>query len=946
MTPETISHYRLVEELGRSGEAVTYRAVDVRLGRDVALKVYAAPPVAGREAAARLERDIRAASALSHPNICTVHDITSADGRLVVVMELCRGRTLRRILADGPLPQPRAIDVAMQVGAALAVAHARGVVHGALGPGSLILSDEGHVKVTGLGSASTTPAAEPTSAPLSAPAGPVVPAAGGGRADELAYRAPEQVAGWPADARSDLFALGALLYEMLTGVRAFPGANGAAVADAVLRGAVVPVRLLDPSVPTVLAHATERLLAKDPAARYQHAADLLQDLDRADLRLVARAAERHHRHAPPRAWWRRRPRMLAAVAVLLAVAAAAGGWAWRQRRPEATPLTTRDAILLAALDNRTGQAVFDDTLSQALHVQLTQSPFLNIVAEERVRETLRQMERRPSERLTGEVAREVCQRLGLKAMVRGSISRLGSAYAVLVDALNCETGSVIAGEQAQAASQEDVLQTVGRVASALRARLGESVPSIERFDVPVAQATTPSLDALKAYTLGLGQRARGAEVESIPFFEHALELDPSFAAAATTLSTVYGNLGEPARSEEYARRAFEYSADVSERERLFITYQYHDRVTGDQQQVADTLSVWKRTFPNDFRPANALAVLHSRIGAFDRAVEEAQEALRRSPGHPFPLSNLAHAYRGLGRYHDARRVADEAVARGVETVPTRRLIYQLAVLAGDTGAAAYQLAWARGRPREFDIIAAQAQVAAYHGQLRDAGRLYRDVAALARRRDLPEVAGSYLAHEALARALYGDRERAAAAARETLASPDRDASAAPRFRAVTALALLGDADAVRRAEEALAERPQATFTLGVLLPATKGAYELSAGRPREAITALGAAQPYETGTVAALVPLYLRGEAYLAAQDGARALEQFERLLAHRGSEPFSPVCALAHLGRARAQRLLGNDRESARAYDEFLALWTDADADVPVLQAARAERMQVSVVR
>jgi tetratricopeptide (TPR) repeat protein len=923
MTHATISHYRLVQELGRGAGSVTYRAVDTRLGRDVVLKVYAAPSPGGLDAAAQLERDLRAASALSHPNVCTVHDISWVDDRLVVVMEVCRGRRLRHVLRAGPLPRPRAIDVAMQVADALAAAHARGLVHGALGPGSVLVSEDGQVKVIGFGSS-----------------------AADHRADDLAYRAPEQVAGQRPDARSDLFALGALLYEMLTGVPAFPGAHAAAVADAVLHRAIVPVRQLEPGVPTVLAHAVERLLAKDPVARYQRAADLVQDLDRADVRLVTRAAERHEREAPAPAWWRRRLWAAAGAALLLAVVVAAGAWAWRQHRAEVTRLTPRDAVLLTALDNRTGQAVFDDTLSQVLQVQLAQSPYLNIVPEERVRETLRQMERPPGERLTGKVAQEVCDRLGLKAMVRGSISRLGTAYAILVDAVNCETGSVIAGESAQATSQQDVLQTIGRVASALRARLGESLQSIERFDVPVAQATTPSLDALKAYTLGIAQRARGAEVESIPFLERALELDPTFAAAATTLSTVYGNLGEPARSEEYARRAFEHSADVSQRERLFITYQYHDRVTGDQQQVADTLASWKQTFPNDFRPANALAVLYSRIGAFDRAVEAAQEALRRSPGQPFPLSNLAHAYRGLGRYEEARRVAEEAVALGVETVPTRRLIYQLAVLAGDAGVAAYQVAWARGRPREYDIVAAQAQVAAYHGQIRDAGRLYEDVATLARRRGLPEVAGSYLAHEALARALYGDRERAMAAARESVTAPDRDVNAAPRFRAVTALALLGDAGAIDRAEEALAAQPNATFTLGVLVPSTKGAHALSAGRPVEALKALEAAQPYETGTVASLVPLYLRGETYLALRDGDRARAQFARILAHRGTDPFSPVCALAHLGLARAERLLGNERESARAYDEFLALWSDADKDVPILQAARAERKQVSVVK
>jgi Tfp pilus assembly protein PilF len=936
MTRETIAHYRIVEDLGRSGRVASFRAVDARLDRDVVLKVFEAD---GEAALAACEGSARAAAAVSHRALRTVHDVFVDAGRLVMVVEVCRGPTLREILGEGPLALPRAIDVATQVAEALATIHAHGLVHGALDPDRVFVSDDAQVKVADLGLAEPGPegALVPLTPSGTPPAVVVEPAAGAG------YRAPEQFAGHAADARSDLFALGAMLYEMLTGVRAFPGAQPAAVADAVLRRGVVPVRQLDPSVPMVLAAAVERLLEKDPAARYPDAAALAADLDRADQRLVVRAAERTRRRPLARPWWRRRGTI--AVAVALVAVVAAGTWAWRARRPEVRPLTHRDAILFAAFDNRTGQPVFDDTVSQALQVQLAQSPFLNIVADERVRETLRQMERSPNERLTGTVALEVCQRLGLQAMVRGSIARLGSAYAIVVDAVNCETGSVIAGEQAQASGQDDVLPTIGRVASALRARLGESLQSIERFDVPVAQATTPSLAALKAYTLGLAQRDRGAELESVPFFEHALELDPGFAAAATMLSTVYGNLGEPARSEEFARRAFEHSAEVSERERLFITYQYHDRVTGDQEEVAATLERWTRTFPNDFRPANALAVLHSRYGAFDRAVAEAEEALRRSPEHPFPLSNLAHALRGLGRYSEAKRVADDAVALGVETVPTRRLLYQLAVLAGDTGAAAYQVAWARGRPREFDLVAAQAQVAAYHGRMREAGRLYRDVAELAQRRNLPEVAGAYLAHEALARAVYGDLDRAASLARESVAAPDREASAAPRVRAVTALALAGDADGVRRAKAALAERPRATFTSGVLVPSTRAAHALAAGRASEAVAVLDAARPFETGTVAALVPLYLRGQAYLALRDGARARAEFAAILAHRGSEPFSPVCALAHLGIARAERLLGNPRESARAYDEFFAIWAEADPDVPVLQAARAERKTVSFI-
>ena len=457
-------------------------------------------------------------------------------------------------------------------------------------------------------------------------------------------------------------------------------------------------------------------------------------------------------------------------------------------------------------------------------------------------------------------------------------------------------------------------------------------------------------DALARGAAVLHARPRAAaargELEAVPFLERALELDPGFAAAATTLSTVYGNLGEASKSIDYARLAYAQRDKVSQRERLFIGYQYDDRVTGNLKQAADTLGVWKRTFPNDFQPANALAIIHNRLGRYEEGVREALDALARTPGHPFPSSQLGYAYRGLGRYEDARRVAEEVMARGVATAPTRRLAYQLAVLRGDAAAAAAQLEWAKGTPREYDMVAAEAQVAAFEGRLAHAGELYRKSVALAEGRSLREAGRGYTAHEALTRALYGQGAEALALIRGVLNPSDGPVplDSVPRLRVLTVLGLTGAPEAPRMAQVLAQNLPDSTVVGGIMLPTTRAASLLHAGRPAEAVEALRAAVAYDAGNVAALIPRYLRGGAHLGAGEAAQARDEFQSILAARGADPFSPVVALAPLGVARALAALGEREKSARAYEEFFEAWRNADGDVPVLVAARAEHRRLGV--
>jgi eukaryotic-like serine/threonine-protein kinase len=636
-----------------------------------------------------------------------------------------------------------------------------------------------------------------------------------------------------------------------------------------------------------------------------------------------------------------------AVPIAIAAVILAGMSGWKRFSAGGATLTDRDTLLVGAFENSTSDPVFDQTLATALKVQLGQSPFLELVPDSRIGETMRLMGRAADERLTHETGREACQRIGAKAMLEGSIAPLGTNYVITLNATDCQTGESLAREQAEATSRERVLRELGTISSSMRTRLGESLPSIQRFDIPIEQATTPSLAALKSYTLGLEERRKGRELESVAFFNQAIEIDHEFASAYATLSTVYGSLGEWERSEEFARLAFRLQNRVSERERLFITYQYHDRVTGDEDRAAATLETWKAAFPRDSRPANALALIHNRIGRFSQAEAEAREALRRSPGHPFPLSNLAIAYRAMGNYAESKKVADEAVALGVETTPTRRLLYQLAVVSGDTAGAAAQIAWAKDRPREFDLVSAQAQVAAYEGRTKEAGELYRRAADMALARGLRGTASGFAAHLAWTEALFLPAPRAADEVKRVVALIEAGADATatvPRFREAAAFALAGlwpEAQAlVSRAEQ---RYPDSTLVRTVLGPTARAANALHQRNPDGALAALEASTPAELGTVAGLVPVYLRAEALWRKGSSAQAAREFQRVLEHRGVDPFAPVVPLAHLGLARASGRNGDLATSRREYNELFTIWRRADADFGPLADARAEYARLS---
>jgi tetratricopeptide (TPR) repeat protein len=473
------------------------------------------------------------------------------------------------------------------------------------------------------------------------------------------------------------------------------------------------------------------------------------------------------------------------------------------------------------------------------------------------------------------------------------------------------------------------LQTLERIGNAYYA-LGDMDASANTYRSMATRAAAAGL--LDSQADGLMRQ--GYHAESIPFFERAVEIDPNFAAAYVSLSRIYSNLGEAERAAEYARLAYERRDHVSTRDRLSITYQFHYEVTGDQSQATRTLEEWKQVFPLEFQPANSLTVIHNFPGNFERAIEEGREAVRRNPSHGYPYSNLAHAYRGIGRFDAARETAERAVALHVETLPTRRL-HQLALLDGDEQAAATHVEWARDRPREFDMVGARAPAAGWSGKLRDARQLYHDAARMAELRNLPDVGTSHLAWATSMELAYGNTDAAVQLARRVMArAPSYD----PRLRAALALAVAGsDLEAEAIAGDLAAANPGHTLIHAVLVPIVRAGVELARRRAASAIEHLQVIAPYELGFIAALTPVYLRGQAYLMLGAGPQAAAEFQRLLDRRGSDPFSPFHAVALVGLARAHALAGKVGESVTAYERFLGQWQDADPDIPVLVEARA---------
>jgi serine/threonine protein kinase/tetratricopeptide (TPR) repeat protein len=971
-----LGRYEVRALLGRGGMGEVYLAEDTILHRNVALKLLPIELAKDPDRLARFQQEAFAVSALNHPNIMTLFELGEADSLRFISTEHVDGETLRRRLGHR-LSVTEALDVAIQVASALAAAHKAGVVHRDIKPENIMIRhDDGIVKVLDFGLAKAPrKLAQPVGA---SDAATLVNTSPGVILGTAAYMSPEQARGLAVDERTDIWSLGIVLYEMTAGRLPFEGETPSDVISMILHKEPPALMRFSDEATERLDEIATKALAKDREERYQSAKDLLIDLRRLKQHLdfeseVERSLAPELRSGTVRTsgevatksgaqdttLYGAIPTRVSSVEYIVSaikrhkkgfgvVAAAVIGlgivvvasYLWISNRGRHT-LTDKDTILLADFVNTTGDAVFDGTLTQALAVQLGQSPFLNIFGYDRVREALRFMGRSADERVTPDVGLEICRRHGLKALLAGSISGLGNHYVLTLEAINAQTGDALVQEQVEAENKEQVLKKLGEAATKLREKLGESLASIQQFDAPLEQATTSSLEAFKAFALGDEQRNKNSLPAAIPFYKRGIELDPNFATAYARLAVIHGNLGQPELAAEYARKAFDLRDRVSEREKFYISSNYYRSVTSEIEKNIETLELWKQEYPRDFVPRNNLADQYLQIGRFEKALAEASEAKRLNPNTQFPYSNMAMAYVGLNRFEEAKAILQEALAQRPNFPDYHFILYQIAFAQENHTAMQQQIDWYAGKPAEYDSFNLQAQSAAYSGQVSKARELNQRAMELATQGDLKEVAAGFLITQAITDAIFGNCQQIKQATTKALVISRTNDSLR---NSALALALCGEtALAQTIVDEQAKLYPTDTLFNTMTLPTIRAAIEMRRNNYAQAIPFLQSANRYEGRSQ--LLVRYIRGQAYLAQQSATEATTDFQYIVDHRGFSSggesigtFSPLYPLSHLGLARAAVLQGETAKARKAYQDFFAIWKVADQDIPILIEAKKE--------
>jgi len=939
MLGQTISRYRIVEKLGGGGMGVVYKAEDTELGRFVALKFLPEDLTQDPQALERFRREARAASALNHPNICTTHDIGKHEGQAFIAMEFLDGMTLKHRIGGRPMETELMLSLAIEIADALDSAHSKGIVHRDIKPANIFVTKRGPAKVLDFGLAKVL--RKPESLDINASTLEESLTSTGAAVGTIAYMSPEQVRAKELDARTDLFSFGVVLYEMATGVLPFQGESTGVIFEAILNRAPLPPVRLSSNVTPELERIIAKCLEKDRNLRYQHASEIRTDLQRmkrdTDSAGVKASSKAGVESGTGKLW------KVIVPAAVVALALSVGGYFYFHRTPK---LTDKDTIILADFTNTTGDAVFDGTLRQGLAVQLEQSPFLSLVSEERVQQALRLMGQSADARLTLEIAREVCERTASAAVLDGSIESLGSQYVLGLRAKDCRTGRVLAEEQVQAARKEDVLNALGKIASKLRTRLGESLITVEKHDTPLETATTSSLEALKAYSTGMRVSFSTGFPDALPLFKRAVEIDPQFAMAYASMGLMYSNIGESVLAAESTRKAYQLRDRASDRERFFITTLYDRQVTGNLEKEQQTLRLWGQTYPRD-RDAHGLLAGLASVGSghYERAIEEATIALGIDPDFGPGYISIAYSHFSLNHMAEAEKTIRTASERKREIPDLLLLDFYVAFVNGDKAGMDRTAAQARGKPGVEDwMLHSQSEVEARSGRLQTARSMSRRAQDMARQAGQRESAASYEAGEAVWEALFGNAAPARHSATAALElSNGRDVEYAAAF----ALAMEGDLPRSQSLAADLGQRfPEDTSVQFNYLPALGALFALNHHEPGKAIELLQVAVPYELNIPSVdfneffggLYPVYVRGEAYLGAGKGAEAAAEFQKVLDHPGVVFADPIGALAHLQLGRAYALSGDKTRAKAAYQDFLTLWKDADPDIPILKEAKAE--------